>query len=119
MDLAWGPLYSEDAVARGISTQLADLTVASLPFRLLPEFQKPIYKAMRERDADLYEGLEKAGFLYTFGEDGSGIHSLYLRRGAGYYIGGDALPSKIRQYTNDPRTRRESGRKIRAEGART
>jgi putative flavoprotein involved in K+ transport len=86
MDLAWGPLYSEEAVARGISTQLADLTVASLPFRLLPEFQKPIYKAMRERDADLYAGLEKAGFLYTFGEDGSGIHSLYLRRGAGYYI---------------------------------
>jgi putative flavoprotein involved in K+ transport len=86
MDLAWGPLYSEEAVARGISTQLADLTVASLPFRLLPEFQKPVYKAMRERDADLYAGLEKAGFLYTFGEDGSGIHSLYLRRGAGYYI---------------------------------
>ena len=28
----------------------------------------------------------KAGFQYTFGEDGSGIHALYLRRGAGYYI---------------------------------
>jgi putative flavoprotein involved in K+ transport len=86
MDLAWGPLYSEQALARGITTEIADLTVASLPFRLLPESQKPVYKAMRERDAELYAGLEKAGFLYTFGEDGSGIHTLYLRRGAGYYI---------------------------------
>jgi len=86
MDLAWGPLYSEQAVARGITTQLADLTVASVPFKVLPEMQRPIYSEMRKRDADLYAGLEKAGFLYTFGEDGSGIHSLYLRRGAGYYI---------------------------------
>jgi len=86
MDLAWGPLYSEQALARGITTEIADLTVASLPFRLLPESQKPVYKAMRERDAELYAGLEKAGFQYNFGEDGSGIHTLYLRRGAGYYI---------------------------------
>jgi putative flavoprotein involved in K+ transport len=86
MDLAWGPLYSEQAAARGITTQIADLTVASVPFRVLPEFQKPVYEAIRERDAALYAGLEKAGFQYDFGEDGSGIHSLYLRRGAGYYI---------------------------------
>jgi putative flavoprotein involved in K+ transport len=86
MDLAWGPLYSEQALARGISTQLADLTVASVPFKVLPELQRPIYSEIRKRDADLYAGLEKAGFQYTFGEDGSGIHALYLRRGAGYYI---------------------------------
>jgi putative flavoprotein involved in K+ transport len=86
MELAWGPLYSEDALARGITTEIADLTVASLPFKLLPEFQKPLYQEIRRRDAELYAGLEKAGFMYTFGEDGSGIHSLYLRRGAGYYI---------------------------------
>ena len=86
MELAWGPLYSEQAVARGITTPIADLTVASLPFRLLPSFQQPVYEEMRRRDAELYAGLEKAGFLYNFGEDGSGIHSLYLRRGAGYYI---------------------------------
>ncbi len=86
MQLAWGPLYSEEAVARGISTPIADLTVASVPFRVLPSLQIPIYKAIRERDADLYAGLDKVGFQYTFGEDGSGIHALYLRRGAGYYI---------------------------------
>jgi putative flavoprotein involved in K+ transport len=86
MELAWGPLYSEQAVARGVSTPIADLTVASVPFKVLPELQRPIYQAIRERDADLYAGLDKAGFQYTFGEDGSGIHALYLRRGAGYYI---------------------------------
>ncbi|HEU0258558.1 MAG TPA: NAD(P)/FAD-dependent oxidoreductase [Burkholderiales bacterium] len=86
MDLAWGPLYSEEALARGITTELADLSVASVPFKVLPELQRPIYAEMGKRDAELYSGLEKAGFQYNFGEDGSGIHSLYLRRGAGYYI---------------------------------
>jgi putative flavoprotein involved in K+ transport len=86
MELAWGPLYSEQALARGITTEIADLTVASVPFKVLLEMQRPVYSEIRRRDADLYSGLEKAGFQYTFGEDGSGIHSLYLRRGAGYYI---------------------------------
>src|SRR6185295_16792832 len=81
MDLAWGPLYSEQAVARGISTAIADLTVASVPFKVLPELQRPIYSEIRKRDADLYAGLDKAGFQYTFGEDGAGIHALYLKRG--------------------------------------
>ena len=86
MELAWGKLYSEAAVERGISTALADLTVASTPFRLLPSFQKPIYDAILKRDAALYDGLAKAGFQFDMGEDGSGIHSVYLRRGGGYYI---------------------------------
>ena len=86
MEHAWGRLYSEAAVEAGITTEIADLTVASVPFKLLPSLQKPVYDAILKRDAALYEGLEKAGFLYDFGEDGSGIHSTYLRRGAGYYI---------------------------------
>ena len=83
---AWGRLYSEAAVEAGITTDIADLTTASVPYKLLPEFQRPLYETIRQRDAALYEGLDKAGFLYNFGEDGSGIHSTYLRRGAGYYI---------------------------------
>lgn len=86
MEHAWGRLYSEEARDAGIATEIADLTVASVPFKLLPAFQKPVYEAIRKRDARLYAGLEKAGFQYDFGEDGSGIHSTYLRRGAGYYI---------------------------------
>ena len=86
MELAWGKLYSEAAVESGISTELADLTVASVPFRVLPKLQKPIYDEILRRDAELYAGLAKAGFQVHMGEDGSGIHSTYLRRGAGYYI---------------------------------
>jgi putative flavoprotein involved in K+ transport len=86
MEYAWGRLYSEDAVRAGISTEIADLTTASVPFKLLPAMQRPVYEKIRRRDADLYAGLERAGFLYDFGEDDAGIHSAYLRRGGGYYI---------------------------------
>ena len=86
MELAWGRLYSEGALAAGITTDIADLTLASIPFRELPKMQKPIYDEIARRDADLYRGLERAGFQHFMGEDGSGLHSIYLRRGAGYYI---------------------------------
>ena len=85
-ELAWGKLYSEEALMRGYTTDIADLTLASVPFKVLPDLQRPLYAEIARRDADLYEALSKAGFLYDFGEDGSGLHSLYLRRGAGYYI---------------------------------
>ncbi len=84
--LAWGRLYSEEALARGITTEIADLTLASIPHRELPRLQRPVYEEIQRRDAALYEGLARAGFRYDFGEDGSGIHCTYLRRGAGYYI---------------------------------
>jgi putative flavoprotein involved in K+ transport len=86
MEHAWGRLYSQQALEAGITTDLADLTVASVPFRVLPQLQQPVYQAIRRRDAALYDGLERAGFLYDFGEDGAGIHATYLRRGSGYYI---------------------------------
>lgn len=86
LEYAWGRLYSEAALARGITTDIADLTVASVPHKVLPALQKPIYEAIAKRDAWLYEGLSRAGFMYDFGPDGSGIHACYLRRGAGYYI---------------------------------
>ena len=86
MEHAWGRLYSEAAVRAGISTEIADLTTASVPFKVLPAMQRPVYAKIRQRDADLYAGLERAGFLFDFGEDAAGIHSAYLRRGGGYYI---------------------------------
>ena len=30
--------------------------------------------------------LEKAGFLLDYGDDESGLHMKYIRRGSGYYI---------------------------------
>jgi putative flavoprotein involved in K+ transport len=86
MELAQGPLYSEEALQRGISTDIADLTLASIPHRLAPARSIPVYEEIRRRDRDLYDRLDRVGFLYHFGEDGSGIHTTYIRRGSGYYI---------------------------------
>ena len=86
MELSLGGLYSEEAVAKGISTDKADMIFASVPYRVMPEFHKPVYAAMKERDADFYARLEKAGFKLDFGDDESGLFMKYLRRGSGYYI---------------------------------
>jgi len=86
MDLGLGSLYSEQAVASGMTTEKADLTFASLPYRIMADFQKPIYDAIRLRDKDYYDRLEAAGFDLDFGDDDSGLFMKYLRRGSGYYI---------------------------------
>jgi putative flavoprotein involved in K+ transport len=86
MEIGLGALYSEEAVASGITTEKADLIFASLPYRILHEFQIPLYDQMRERDADFYARLEAVGFELDWGEDGSGLFMKYLRRGSGYYI---------------------------------
>jgi putative flavoprotein involved in K+ transport len=86
MDLGLGDLYSERALAAGMTTEKADLTFASLPYRIMHEFQIPIYDAIRERDKDFYERLTAAGFELDWGDDGSGLFMKYLRRGSGYYI---------------------------------
>ncbi len=86
MDIGLGGLYSEEAVANGMTTEKADMIFASLPYRIMHEFQIPLYEQMRERDAEFYAGLEKAGFELDWGDDGSGLFMKYLRRGSGYYI---------------------------------
>ncbi len=86
MELGLSGLYSEEAVAKGITTDKADMIFASIPYRILPEFQKPIYDAMKGRDAAFYERLRTAGFQLDFGDDESGLFMKYLRRGSGYYI---------------------------------
>jgi putative flavoprotein involved in K+ transport len=86
MDVGLGALYSEEAVAAGVTTEKADMIFASLPYRIMHEFQIPLYEQMKERDADFYDRLEKAGFWHDWGEDGSGLFMKYLRRGSGYYI---------------------------------
>ncbi len=80
------PLYSEEALARGITTEKADFTVASLPYALQPAASQPMTARIRREDADFYARLEKAGFKLTFGADDSGIGTMYMRRGSGYYI---------------------------------
>ena len=86
MDIGLGALYSQQAVESGMTTEKADMIFASLPYRIMHEFQIPLYNEMRERDADFYKGLEDAGFQLDFGDDDSGLFMKYLRRGSGYYI---------------------------------
>lgn len=86
MELALGPLYSESAVKAGITTELADLLFASIPYKIMPDFHIPVYQEIARRDADFYARLRAAGFLLDFGDDGSGLFMKYLRRGSGYYI---------------------------------
>ncbi|TNC48560.1 NAD(P)/FAD-dependent oxidoreductase [Rubellimicrobium rubrum] len=86
MDIGLGALYSEEALRSGVTTEKADLIFASLPYRIMHEFQIPLYDQMKERDAAFYKGLEDAGFWLDWGDDGSGLFMKYLRRGSGYYI---------------------------------
>ena len=86
MEVTTYPLWGEEALEKGITTEKADLIAASIPYKLLAEFQKPLYQEIKRRDADFYERLKKAGFLLDFGEDESGLFMKYVRRGSGYYI---------------------------------
>ncbi len=79
-------LYSEEALAAGITTNKADLIAASWPHRLMPQMTRPIYETIARHDADFYAGLAGAGFMTHMGVDGTGIHVAYFRRGSGYYI---------------------------------
>jgi len=86
MEIGMGALYSEQAVANGMTTRKADLTFASLPYRILHQFQIPLYDQIKQRDAEFYQKLEDRGFKLDWGVDGSGLFLKYLRRGSGYYI---------------------------------
>jgi putative flavoprotein involved in K+ transport len=86
MEIGLSALYSQQAVDAGVSTEKADTIFASLPYRIMADFQTPLYDQMRERDADFYDRLAKAGFELDWGPDGSGLFMKYLRRGSGYYI---------------------------------
>jgi len=79
-------LYSEEALAAGISTEQADLLSAATPYRLVPAMSIPAWDRIREMDADLYSRLSDVGFRLDFGTDGSGLGMKYLTRAGGYYV---------------------------------
>jgi putative flavoprotein involved in K+ transport len=91
--IGWGRLFSEQALANGYTTDRADLAMASTPYRVIADVQRAVWSAQAEREKPFYDRLRQAGFRLNFGEDGTGIAMLYLRRGAGYYIdvGGSEL----------------------------
>ena len=86
MEVCLGGLYSEQAVANGITHDKADMIFASVPYKIMAGFHVPQYDEIKRRDAGFYAALEKAGFMLDFGDDDSGLFMKYLRRGSGYYI---------------------------------
>ena len=90
MELEAGPLYSEAAVARGIDVTKADYLYVATPYKVQARGLIDVYKEIKKRDADFYARFEKVGFMHDFGDDESGLHVKYIRRGSGYYIDGGA-----------------------------
>lgn len=86
MELGFEPLYSENAVRAGVTTDRADAIFAATPFRIMHREQIPICEEIRRRDAPFYARLAKSGFEIDFGEDESGLMMKALRTGSGYYI---------------------------------
>lgn len=74
-------LYSQ-----GLPLEDADLISASNTFDTLIRANKIMAKQMVEADAELLERLEAVGFRTDIGEDETGFHLKYNRRGGGYYI---------------------------------
>ncbi|UVK41480.1 NAD(P)/FAD-dependent oxidoreductase [Mesorhizobium sp. AR10] len=79
-------IFSEKALARGITTEKADIIVASMPFALLPKGQQALYEVIKARDAAFYDRLRGAGFALDFGEDETGLLMKAYRTGSGFYI---------------------------------
>ena len=85
MELGFG-IYSEEAVARGITVERADMIGAATPYTLFAEEQKALYQTIRARDAGFYDRLAASGFALDFGEDETGQMMKALRTASGYYI---------------------------------
>jgi len=67
MDIGLGALYSEEAVAAGVTTEKAGLIFASLPYRIMHDFQIPLHEQMKERDADFYDRFREGRLLARLG----------------------------------------------------
>lgn len=85
-DVMLKPVYSQEAVEAGITTDRADLIAQSVPIRLQEIGNRQAWDAIRKLEAPFYERLEQAGFKLDFAEDGAGIAGKYLRSASGYYI---------------------------------
>jgi len=86
LDVHLAPLYSEDALARGIDTETADYIATTWPHRLVEQRSKMACAEMRRRDAELHERLSAVGFIHDFGEDETGLACKSIREGGGFYI---------------------------------
>lgn len=74
-------LYSE-----GIPTDDCDVIAAANSYTTLVRANQIMTQQMLEYDQDILRRLHDVGFRTDIGEDGTGFHLKYNRRGGGYYI---------------------------------
>jgi len=79
-------IYDGVYLGEGPSLEDRDLINASMPLPLTRIAHRILTERAKEYDRPLLEGLEKAGFRLSFGEDGTGWPILYRTRGGGYYF---------------------------------
>ncbi len=77
-------LYRQNDGVRSIDD--TDFIVASVPYPLFAQLQRPLSHQMAEDDKELLDGLRKVGFLLDNGEDDTGYFIKLLRYQAGYYL---------------------------------
>jgi hypothetical protein len=63
-----------------------DLVTAAIPYPVLRETYQWLTKRTCEIDKVLIDALQTAGFETAYGEDNTGFHMMYLRKGGGYYL---------------------------------
>lgn len=81
-DIGLKGLYDED----GPPVEDADLWLHGLPSELFKAQQIKVTAKQNEHDAEILEGLAKAGFALDTGPSGAGLFIKYFQRGGGYYI---------------------------------
>jgi hypothetical protein len=87
--VALGVLYEEVSPP----VEDSDIFVWGLPSQVLKSLQVDVTTISGQRDKEILDGLEKAGFKVDKGPSGAGIFGKYLQRGGGYYI--DVGASKL------------------------
>lgn len=81
-EIALAGLYDES----GPPTEDADTWLMGTPSSVLKLIQIKVTKLQGEKDKEILQGLEKAGFKLDQGPDGAGLFMKYFQRGGGYYI---------------------------------
>jgi cation diffusion facilitator CzcD-associated flavoprotein CzcO len=70
----------------GLPTEDVDLVNAAAPYPVLEDSYRFITRRGAEQDAELLEGLNRAGFKIYFGSDGTGFQMKFMRGEGSYYI---------------------------------
>lgn len=85
VDVLMKPLFSQEAVDRGVTTDRADILLISNPMRVQEENGRQAWARIREDEKDFYDALSATGFALDFAEDGAGMMK-YQRSASGYYF---------------------------------